>query len=676
MAIVSDILQATPAPADGSPTPARTWQWLRDGAAITSATSSAYTTVDADANRAITVRQTETNFMGATSATSIAFAIVDPFEVVAALFSLSEPGVWLDPSDTSTLFQDVIGTTPVTATGQTVALALDKSRGLALGTELVTNGNFATDTSWNKNIGWSISGGVASINGSNAASSVLSQSTVVTVVGRFYRITFNYSVTAGTVRLNTAQFGTTASLTAGTSGVFTATIAAIGTTGSFGIQAQVAGTIATIDNISVKELAGNHLTQATAASRPIYGIEPFGGRRNLLTRTEEFENAAWTKNASSVTANSSTAPDGTTTADTITDTVANDVHVAFQSVSVASATTYTFSAYVKAGTLNHAMLRIGGNAFGIPSPSVKATLTGSGSVTVLEGSVTNPTIVAVGGGWYRVSFTSTTVSSVFTAPQVGPHNNGATAIYTGSGTGTVLSWGAQLETGSLATPYQRVTDQWNVTEAGKASVSYLSFDGTDDFLVSPTITPGIDKAQVFAGVRKLSDAAYQVVVEYSANVGSQAGSLSMLSTSGAGTAVANALGFGLRGAATVGYDATSFSAPGTYVASAQYDIAGAAVADEVKPRVNGAVPTLTSTGAANAGTGNYLAYPLYVGRRGGTSLPFNGRLYQLIVRFGTNLSATRIARTEQLINEKTGAIVPPVSTLSLDFIAQEYDYGL
>ena len=30
------------------------------------------------------------------------------------------------------------------------------------------------------------------------------------------------------------------------------------------------------------------------------------------------------------------------------------------------------------------------------------------------------------------------------------------------------------------------------------------------------------------------------------------------------------------------------------------------------------------------GTGNYGNYPLYIGRRGGTQLPFNGHIYGLI----------------------------------------------
>jgi hypothetical protein len=44
-----------------------------------------------------------------------------------SLFSSGEVGVWYDPSDLSTLFQDSAGTTPVTSVGQSVGRMLDKS---------------------------------------------------------------------------------------------------------------------------------------------------------------------------------------------------------------------------------------------------------------------------------------------------------------------------------------------------------------------------------------------------------------------------------------------------------------------------------------------------------------------------------------------------------------------
>ncbi|OLF36510.1 hypothetical protein BTW00_05330 [Psychrobacter sp. C 20.9] len=52
------------------------------------------------------------------------------------LFAGGKQGVWYDPSDKSTLFQDVAGTVPVTKDGDPVALMRDKSG----------NGNHATQT--------------------------------------------------------------------------------------------------------------------------------------------------------------------------------------------------------------------------------------------------------------------------------------------------------------------------------------------------------------------------------------------------------------------------------------------------------------------------------------------------------------------------------------------------
>lgn len=46
---------------------------------------------------------------------------------IGELFENNEQGVWFDPNDLSTLFQDQAGTIPVTSVGQVVGLMLDKS---------------------------------------------------------------------------------------------------------------------------------------------------------------------------------------------------------------------------------------------------------------------------------------------------------------------------------------------------------------------------------------------------------------------------------------------------------------------------------------------------------------------------------------------------------------------
>jgi hypothetical protein len=278
------------------------------------------------------------------------------------------------------------------------------------------------------------------------------------------------------------------------------------------------------------------------------------------------------------------------------------------------------------------------------------TTTATGSGFVASGGV----VQSLGSGWYRCSATFTTGSATtIRAYAYGAIDaNGSTASTLGNFS---YIWGAQLETGSTATAYQRVVSSFDVTQAGVPDVWYLSFDGTDDGMLTGTITPGIDKAQVFAGVRKLGDG-NNCIVETSTNSGSIQGSFGLFSSAYSGASAAYAAN--LNGSQRTSFDATTFTAPTTNTLTSLFDIAGANRADEITFRVNGVTPTLTGGGNVNAGTGNFLAYPLYIGRRGGATQPYNGRIYSLIVRFGANLSASTILQTETWVGDKTGINIP------------------
>ena len=387
----------------------------------------------------------------------------------------------------------------------------------------------------------------------------------------------------------------------------------------------------TVARINDKSGRGNHLTQATAASRPIYGIEPFGGRRNLLTFTEQFDNAAWAKLNTTITADVTTSPDGTSNADKLTETGTTGLHYAANTSNRTG--TFTQSVYAKAAERTSVAFGLALNSSGVVFNLSNGTVTSTGV------GWSNSTITPVGNGWYRCSATATLAASWI---YISPNTANSYAGTAGSG---IFIWGAQLETGSTATAYQCVTDQWNVTEAGVPIVSYVQYDGTDDWFTSPTITPGIDKAQVFAGVRKLSDATQGVIAELSASTAANNGALLLAAPDANTTAT---YGFDSKGTVQVDAVTSSLVAPLTSVLTGIADISG----DNTVIRVNG-VQANADTG--DQGTGNYLAYPLYVGRRGGTALPFNGRMYQMIVRFGANLDAATIAATETFVNNKTGA---------------------
>lgn len=175
---------------------------------------------------------------------------------------------------------------------------------------------------------------------------------------------------------------------------------------------------------------------------------------------------------------------------------------------------------------------------------------------------------------------------------------------------------------------------------------YLTFDGVDDWLSTAAIDfTGTDKMTVVAGVRKLSDAATGMLLELSATLGGNNGSFFL----DAPDSASNRYGFATKGTA-FGFAVTtsaSFVAPHSAVLTGTGNIAG----DTAILRINGAQ---VAQALVDQGTGNFGNYPLYIGRRGGTTLPFNGRLYGLVVR-GAQSSNLFIDYTERYLNSRTGA---------------------
>lgn len=570
----------------------------------------------------------------------------------STLFALAEPGVWYDPSDLSTLFQDTAGTTPLTTPGQTVALMLDKSKGLALGTELVVNGTFNTNLS-----GWT-AGATWVWDSSGAAKSTGTFGSLVQLIGArssSKRISFSYVKTSLRLQLQVQDstgvnanisFGGEGDLSTLTGGAATGTISLVTPPGYDRISfiTTDAGALWALDNISVKELAGNHAVQATAASRPTYGVVPLGGRRNLLTYSEQFDNGAWLKTSSTITANAAIAPDGATTAEKIVASTATDAHLvqpaANANVPVGE---YVLSVYAKKAEYDRVYVFL--TTFGVAGTGVWFNLSDGTVGTAAAGRV--GTIQSVGNGWYRCSvrytfaINSNTIGLAF--------SNSETLTYAGDGTSGVYVWGAQLELGSTATAYQRTTTQFDVTEAGVQSLSYLSFDGVDDFMVTGTITPGVDKVTVAAGVRKLSDAAYQSYVSISPNVNSNAGSFEVTNGTPPAGAVVSSYGVRFRGSSVGSFAGVSGIAvpPSTDVLTALGDIA----ADTTILRVDGVQRASVTD---DLGTGNFLAYPLNIGRRGDGTVPSSIQIYSLVTRFAATDLAT-VAQLETWINGKTGA---------------------
>jgi hypothetical protein len=230
--------------------------------------------------------------------------------------------------------------------------------------------------------------------------------------------------------------------------------------------------------------------------------------------------------------------------------------------------------------------------------------------------LTNATIVPLVNDWYRISVTTTSSTSGSAGWAIWATNGDAPFSVTPSGTSGIFIWGAQLELGSTATPYQKRVNFLEVTEAGKRSIRRLYFNGTSHFMTTPVITPNTDKAQVFAGVRKLSDFE-TIVVELSPSVLGNAGSLYLASTSASGDYASTARGSAATVAGHVAVHTPTVNAPHTDVVTATHDIAG----DLSRIRKNGVFGT---DGTADKGTGNFLAYPMFIGA--GWHIPILQRL--------------------------------------------------
>jgi hypothetical protein len=190
------------------------------------------------------------------------------------------------------------------------------------------------------------------------------------------------------------------------------------------------------------------LNYPAAGGCPSLLVEP--AATNLVLRSEEFDDAYWTKGRTTTTANTSVAPNGTTTAETLTDdTTASATHRIFSSaVSVVSGTSYATSCFLKAGTSTRAEIILADTLEA--SIGITATVFDLSAGTIISGS---GRIENYGNGWFRCTNTGTSNTTGNGRVFIYLYNSANQRTYTGTATNTFFLWGAQLETGSVATSY-------------------------------------------------------------------------------------------------------------------------------------------------------------------------------------------------------------------------------
>lgn len=387
---------------------------------------------------------------------------------------------------------------------------------------------------------------------------------------------------------------------------------------------------------------GNDIIQATSTKRPT-----LSARYNLLTYSEQFDNAAWSKSGSTVTQNAGTAPGGALTADKLVENTNNGVHQVSQTVTMPSGAT-RFTVRAKAAERSVLDIELTDNTTGsigyrFNLSAVSAVVIGSGSGT--SWTSISGSIQSLGDGWCLCTIIGTRGAGTQTAP-VMRINNGSSASYLGDGTSGILVWGADLRLtiDTIGQPaYQRVGASNDYDTAG--FYPYLAFDGTDDSMATAASVDftGTDKMTVFAGVTKLSDAAIGIVMEFTSNATGFNGTFWMLS--GKNTGASPDWGALSRGTSTaIAETAGGYAAPASSVLAMQSNIA----ADTLSLRVNG---ISAATSASDQGTGNYNNATVFLGARNNASLFFNGRMYPFFIR-GAATDAGLIAQVEQYIRAR------------------------
>ncbi len=193
-------------------------------------------------------------------------------------------------------------------------------------------------------------------------------------------------------------------------------------------------------------------------------------RTNLLTYSEQFDNASWAYNLNSViNQNVIVAPDGTLTADKLVETTATALHGVGTAASIFTAGgTYTISVFAKAAERTRLLVAFANDAgdpatFDLANGTVVST--GAGNLGAF--------INAVGNGWYRcVSVVSPTKANPYPTFIL---DNGTTNNYTGDGYSGIYIWGAQLEAGAFPTSYIKTTSAQATRNADAASMTGTNF---------------------------------------------------------------------------------------------------------------------------------------------------------------------------------------------------------
>lgn len=540
---------------------------------------------------------------------------------------------------THSLFQDIIGTQAVWNQEQQIAIALDMRLGGQRGAERTVNGDFSGTVTSGVPAGWT---SVGSATGTTSAAGVtigplansggLSQDIPVPA-NAWVEIKIVARKVSGTS--DTVVWASQASSYANSVPVVGTSLReysfrVLSPTGVVRVylQAITGSGVLEVKSVTTREIPGNHAYQTTNANneRPVSTALV-----NQILATEQLNNGAWQRVAGCTAVEFTDAGPDNVMLTTLTGVAATTAYVQQANRPCPISTTGNVSMFVKAGTSPSSLVRVYNGNVSTAICGVIVNWAGGvgtlGSVlgTWTAGPFLETTTVA---GVYRLSGSFSTGAQ--TALAVLCYPSASNTADTSKFGGVMLTYGVATRgyqrVGLLATDYDAIG--WPKGARFNGSTSWM--------LIASLDLSSSGQLGFAVSLRKDSDAATAMLLEHSSSTANNDGTFGIRAPQGP---QANNFGFALRGTGiAAGSDASRltqgvFASPAINVLSGVIDLSAADLPSQIKPRVNGVAPILNSAGAGTpAGNGSFGVYPLYIGRRGGASLPLSGVISRITVR--------------------------------------------
>ena len=192
---------------------------------------------------------------------------------------------------------------------------------------------------------------------------------------------------------------------------------------------------------------------------------------NLVTYSEQFDNADWSKIGSTITANATISPDGTQNADKlIEDTSTGNHRIVNTAFAVNNGNAHSQSWYVKYFNNQWIQLNRGQEGSGYLNFDLINGVVG------YTGGITDYQISNMANGWYRISINYVVTGTYATAgiSILDTNVNARYESYVGDGTSGVYIWGCQYEQSSYPTSYIPTTSSSATRVADACSKTGIS----------------------------------------------------------------------------------------------------------------------------------------------------------------------------------------------------------